>query len=1240
MIRELESSTPTLTCPECGASMLRRVARNGPRAGSSFWGCSTFPRCRAIVDVEPVGSGAAPARQSENGSSAKPLFRQRVTWTESARRPAWSTFYSPAGGRLRSWDAVGQIGPAYAQALSPAAFYLTTTNEKTGATEEVRTCVDVLRRILTRGDRPPVDPLLEGWVLRRVGLQESVEASSDPGDASVRLKPGAIHPNSATLASAVTHREPFALDANAVLADGRPLLSSPLEVEFMNAVVPTTYGDAAGHWFHPQAHMGALTGASDDHRRVDFLVHHPAIQPHIVELDGAQHQRQVEVDRDRDQALAAAGIACNRVASRDLGDGRPAGLDALRGASERPAAEALALVWGPVVGQRIARALVEAIAEGWLTGDQWRLRIQEPIGIAGIAVQSALELISAVGDIWNAPVSPQRVTLASDDGLIGFVLSAPGRYLAANAPVPEQFDVDITIEPFAGPWHQLPAPEGRRIVVRSAPLPVLLREGRLEGGERRSVPDVERVDRGTLERLLSCLFAKREFYPAHSEHPRGQEVALRRVLAGKDTAVLLPTGAGKSLIYQFASLLLPGRTLVIDPIVALIDDQLDGLAAQGIDRAIGITRSDNIDRVVDAKLAAVRQGDALFCFIAPERLQQRKFRDAVRALAVASPINLCVVDEAHCVSEWGHDFRTSYLDIGRVLREVAADVTGTPPSILALTGTASRSVLRDMLIELDIDRSDPEAIVSPQDFDRPELTFSVVNAREDEAVTRLLGTLRSLPAQFGVPEPQFFRANGQDTLSGIVFTQTVNPARNRPDLGLTNLQALLRAEFDASVGIYAGAQPRDWKGDDWEAAKRRMAADFKSNQLPVLVATKAYGMGIDKANVRYIVHAGVSGSLEAYYQEAGRAGRDRQRSHCIIVHDPFDRGFWDWAHGKAFGGIEADLTHVAQMLELIGELGVRRTVFVPMSGSEERQDDEERAIHRLKLLGVVRDYLMDWGGRAYELLLSDIDAPGVDRALLQYVRRSQPARVKAYERELTRDQAVELRDRVLANAERLIGFIYETVVNSRRRALDEMVRLADEAKSDDDIRERILAYLELGQVARELEPLVDAPEFSFEPWQSLFHGIQSVDDAREWRGATARFLESSPDHPGLLIGRALAEVVAPDGGTATFSYNILAGLQSATSTYLVAREDAVGFVEWLLLWLHEHRGRWVPLGFLVAERFLGTAHLDELANVETEILRDRTTANADELALVLSRRIERVAGALNDLQNRARELTA
>ena len=865
-------------CPECGSPMVLRIARNGRRAGSRFWGCSQFPRCRGIVNVdgpsiEVDASGSRDARRAIG-------FRRRFTWTEAARRAGWRSFYATAGGRLRSWDFLGEGDGIFMGAVSHAAFYLADVPQPASVEDSTATVVDVLRRVLTRGDRPPIDPIVEEWILEASGLLGDARPSKDPGDAALRLPEGAKLPDTSETVAAVLWRQPFVFHESAALADGSALLASRLEETFMLEVVPAAFGPTAGHWFHPQAALGALIENERDQRRVDFMVHHPEIGTHVIELDGVQHDDAQEVDRDRDQALAAARIPTHRIKAAELQDLTLPALAKLATDPVRPSPEVARLVWAAPIAHRIARAIVEGIAEGWLSGSEWRIRMTEPTGVGVVAVRSALELVSAVAEVWGAPIAPETVNLAVGEQRHGLRKTGSGGYDQTPARWSGEPDLDILVETFSGPWHQLPEPAPHTIVVRSAPLPIALREGRLEGGIRKRIPDVERIQRHTLERLLLAFFAKKEFYPSQSEHPRGQEIAIRRVLGGLDAAVLLPTGAGKSLIYQFSSLLLPGRTLVVDPIVALIDDQLDGLVAQGIDRAIGITSADNADGVVAAKLQAVANGDAIFCFIAPERLQQRKFREAVRSLTVASPINISVVDEAHCVSEWGHDFRTSYLDIGRALRAVSADSAKAAPPILALTGTASRSVLRDMLIELDVDRSDPEVIVAPQDFDRKELTFSVVTADANESATRLVGALRSLPARFGVPEGGFFRPAGRDTFSGIVFTPTVNPSKDRPDGGLLNLQTLLQNEFGTEVGIYSGGQPqgsaRRQLGPGEEAIRFRIQAQ----QVAGLGRNKGIRDG-DRQAQRALHHPRRGARIDRGVLPGGREGGPRPPASAL-----------------------------------------------------------------------------------------------------------------------------------------------------------------------------------------------------------------------------------------------------------------------------------------------------------------------------------------------------------------------
>jgi ATP-dependent DNA helicase RecQ len=1187
------------------------------------------------VNIPPVSSRSAEPEE------ARDAFKSRRTWSDYGRRGQWSVFYAPAGGRLRSVDPLS-LEPAlsYRRAASQAAFFLANTNSREHSDSPL---IASLRRIMTRGDRPPVDPLVEDWTLEAAGLANYVIQSRDPGDLAVGLSSGFSVPDREEVRALVTWRESFEFDRSSRAPEGQPIVDSPAERDFLAALLGD-HGGAIGHWVVPQASMGSLIGDRHDQRRVDFLISHPGSAPTVVELDGSQHGVQIEVDRDRDAALAGEGFTVERIGSREASTRpalKPENLPA-PATAERPSDSHLALLWAPIIANRVARAMIEGLACGALNGPTWQIEIDEPTGVGPIAARSTLDVIAALADVWNEGIAPDNVLVTAKDAgkAYRFRRASVATYVATAAKrVSSQPDLRVIVDPFHGPWHRLPDAESTpTIVVRSASLPIDLREGRLEGGRRQVVADAARIDRESLERILRGVFGKREFYPSGADHPRGQEVAIRRLLSGRDAVALLPTGAGKSMIYQFVGLLLPGRTVVIDPIVALIDDQVDGLARQGIDQAIGITRDDTAARRTEAKLEAIQAGDAMFCFVAPERLQQRRFRDALRSMSVATPVNVCVVDEAHCVSEWGHDFRTSYLDIGRVLREVASDTRGSPPPLLALTGTASRSVLRDLMIELDIDRSDPETIVAPKDFDRPELQFDIVRGSDDETVRRMLGALRSLPARFGLPESVFFAANGPDSFCGIVFSQTVNPSKSMPDGGLLKLQSLVADLIGAPVGIYSGSRPRDWQGEGWEAAKRRYASDFKSNRLTVLVSTKAYGMGIDKPNIRYIVHVGLPGSIEAYYQEAGRAGRDRQIAHCILVHDRGARGFHDYVQGKNYRGPDADIADVRRLLTAIGKVGSRRNTSVPKSANDEGADNEERAIHRLKVLGVIDDYLVDWGGRKFDLRLGDVDVAGVDARLLGFVRRTLAPRVPQFEAAMTRLPSTDLHARIEADASLLINFVYETVVSARERALEEMVRLADEAQEDSEIRIRILRYLELGKVAGELESLVYVPTFCFEDWQPLYQQLDTVDDGREWRGATARFLVDAPDHPGLLVGRALAEAIVPDGDVLAYLSNLQRALGAAPSKYLVTAEALADFCEWLVGWVHDRRRAWSALTMIVVERAIGEPHLEFLRPVEDRIIREGRSIDSDELAVVLARRLDRAQGLLTSLAEDVREL--
>ena len=1221
-----------VSCPRCGAPMRRRTARSGPHAGSSFWGCSTYPRCNAIVnDEDAPESDAAIETSGRPPATPDGTLRRRTEWRAYGDRPGWAVRYAAMGGRLRAWDpTVDAADPSQcAASLCQAAIF---TSGRRARGERGSRTLESFHRVLARGDRPPVDPDIERAILERAGLAASLVPSPLRGDLGLRLDPRAELPPLADVTRAVLWREPFLLDRDARTADGRPLVHPDAEGPWITERLPAVGGPAAGQWFSAQASLEALAGTgvdTGDARRVDFVAAVPGRAPSVIEIDGRQHAGSSASDATRDALLAAAGIRVIRIPASEVqagaGDGAGAVASAVGALPDRPPGDDVVLLaWGATVGARVSRAICELLDAGWISGASWAIEIDEPLGIAVPATVATLELLAALDAVWNEHVAPDVVHLRVAGHHCRLARAGTG-YSVEDEYWRGSIEAIVRVEPFRGPFHVLP-PVGPtpQVVIRSVSLPVDLVEPHLEGGRRQTVPDADGIPRWALLRILKAVFGKRLFLPDNEADPRGQERAIRRLLAGHDTVVLLPTGAGKSLIYQFAGLILPGRTLVIDPLVSLIEDQLEGLAAYGIDRAIGITSADTAAGRTEQKLDLVARGHALFCLVAPERLQQRAFRDAIRTLTSAAPINLCVVDEAHCVSEWGHQFKPAYLDLGRVLRTVGRDTSGVAPALLALTGTASRVVLRDMLIELAIDRTDPAAIVTPADFDRPELSFEIVQAEPEELMPRLIGTLRSLPRRFGASEEEFFRPRGELSHAGIVFCQTKTRER-----GVFTVKDELERVLRIPVGFYAGSWVRGSHVQPvaWDEAKRSNARRFKRNELTMFSATNAYGMGIDKPNVRFIVHLGVPGSIEAYYQEAGRAGRDGRPATCVVVHDRSDRGFHDWALDGTFRGVDADAATLAEVLGEVGAIGARRWVGIDR-GDDDTAEARERAIHRLRLLGVVDEYLIDFAARAFDVLLRETSTAETDRCLLEFVRRSAPGRVRAIERDLGHARPDDLGARVLDDARRLIAFIYDSIVASRRRALEEMVRLADTATDDADVRGAILSYLELGRVAADLEALIDIEPFSFTPWQELYEGLETLDDARDLRGATARLLESAPDNPGLLLGRGLAEAMMPDGDRALFARSLADALQAAERRFAVDRDELARVLDWLATWTHERRPGLAALVYLAAETCLGPRHLEYLAEPERRAVADLHLAEPDELGVVLARRIDRHAARL------------
>ncbi len=615
---------------------------------------------------------------------------------------------------------------------------------------------------------------------------------------------------------------------------------------------------------------------------------------------------------------------------------------------------AVQLVLGPLAVARVQRVLLEALLNGTLGMHKAKLKlavVERDIPCGQQAVALLLELLgrlyALLDKAWPLPSIELHVFPAAEFAQpVQLVYAATKLMEPGIEPhVSDGYDLLLDVSMLQRPGFtrvaNLPgtccltvrtahrAARPRRL--RSAPLlayPALVQyDPTRETYE--AVTAVQQTRCAVVEMLVQDIFRKRGLRA-------GQLPIISRGLQGKSVLGLLPTGGGKSLTFQLAALLQPGVAMVIVPIKSLMQDQFEGLARNWIDAAAYLNSSVTERAVKEHRLRRLREGELLLLYVSPERLVIKEdFRDHLDRMRAAKRVGFsyCVIDEAHCVSEWGHDFRIPYLKLGDNARRFCGpyldqDAQGQPlfVPLYGLTATASFDVLADVQRELRLD-ADESAVVRTATMARPGLHVRVLPAEVPATSSRnvvaaakhalLSQVLSEVPAALlALDQQPFFKPDESDRLpqdrlpplaaltpwdagtffatdsrtglhqqAGLIFC----PHR-KGELGVLNRYAALQKEGPPlAVGYFMGTDDGQGIVQEGPAGEmQRMQTEFVAGRLNLMVATKAFGMGIDKPNVRFTVHYGFPGSIESFVQEAGRAGRDRAVALNYLLYHPAD----------------------------------------------------------------------------------------------------------------------------------------------------------------------------------------------------------------------------------------------------------------------------------------------------------------------------------------------------------------
>lgn len=666
----------------------------------------------------------------------------------------------------------------------------------------------------------------------------------------------------------------------------------------------------------------------------------------------------------------------------------------------------------------------------------------------------------------------------------------------------------------------------------------------------------------SLEFLLKNIFG-------HDNFRDGQLPIIINSLQGEDTIGILPTGTGKSVCYQLTALLQPCISYVVCPIKSLIYDQKINLNKNNIDNIECITGDLEANKK-DKIIKDFSDGKYQFIFISPERFQMKNFRESLEQLNRFSNLGLAVIDEVHCLSEWGHDFRTSYLNLIKTIRRFTPSIR-----LLGLTATASNFVLQDIKREFEIECYNVKTLTS---FTRKELNFKVIKCIEEEGMSKrqiLFDILEDLQSNKNV-----FNLNGDETKSGIVFTSTVNGSKGCYQISNAinkkfNVQSQYYSGESPTIGTYPNKKPL-FESKEYNKYKNKIQKDFKENKLPLLVATKAFGMGVDKPNIRYTIHFGMPMSLESLYQEAGRAGRDKKSADCFVIYEdeiidkecidkffsldvPIEElieiqkninsnkqkdilsSFFLWLSNNK--GIEYELLIIKKIYEMYAKPNITSKIECKKIGYN--LTDVQKAIYRLCVIGIIEDWTIDiWDSKkgVIEVIFNDFNIDTMNNHLEQYIKKYNKEfnLDTIYTNNITIEKKTHYNmSKVLMNDElleyerivnALLIWVYDNIIYTRRQSIKTISDLCRTSEDGELFKKAIENHFKFDDDTYILDYVAENPT-DYNRWFEAIRnskGEFNKEQIKALKGTLGRFLESYRYNTGLNYISGIIRLILDD----------------------------------------------------------------------------------------------------------------